>query len=78
MRNDLETRPADNETTLALEAAWLYDLPRSKGQACDLIAGRVSKPSTPDPAEIIDRACEQVKERLKAEESVREADTSSV
>jgi hypothetical protein len=38
--------------------------PRSKGEACDLIAARVPKPRKPDPAEIIDKACERAMRRL--------------
>jgi hypothetical protein len=32
---------------------------RSKGEAFDLIVARVPRPTTPDPAEIIDKAAER-------------------
>jgi hypothetical protein len=47
--------------------------PRSKGEACDLIAARVPRPTTPDPAESIDKAAERVMKSLRAEETAREA-----
>jgi len=49
-------------------------IPRSKGEACDLIAARAPRPTKSDPAEIIDKACERAMRRLANGEGYEEID----
>jgi hypothetical protein len=47
-------------------------IPRSKGEACDLIAARVPPATKPDPAEIVDKACERAMRSLANENHYQE------
>jgi hypothetical protein len=73
----MERRPAHARAALVFETAWLFGHSSVKRGSLRSDRRSCSRPKTPDPAEIINKACEQMTTRLRYEDSVRAAGTSS-
>jgi hypothetical protein len=66
-RMNWKTDPPTVKQLRFLKRLGCSAVPRTKGEACDLIAARAPRPRTPDPVEIVDQAAERVKQQLRAE-----------
>lgn len=59
-----KTHPPTGKQLRFLKQLGCSATPKSKGEAYDLIAARVPKPRKPDPAEVVDKACERAMRQL--------------